>query len=172
MGKARSLPPQSELLERLIYDPETGVLRWKYWASAGPQWNGRRAGTVAGSFSKSNGRIVINIGNRLFLAHRIIWKMVYGEDADELDHEDTDGTNNRISNLRRATHHQNMQNQSRHRGKLLPKGVTICGRSGKFRADIYLGGRQKSLGRYDSAEAAHAAYCAAAVARGEFARFD
>ena len=172
MPKARDLPPQDELLELLSYDPETGLLRWRYRPNGTPQWNGKHAGKIAGNVSKSNGRIVLNIGGRLFLAHRIIWKMVYGEDVPELDHEDTDGTNNRIGNLRRATHHQNMQNQSRHAGKSLPKGVTVCRRSGKFRADIYLDGHQKSLGRFDDPDLAHAAYCQAAAARGEFARFD
>ena len=171
MPKARDLPAQNELLELLSYDPETGLLHWRYRPNGSPQWNGRHAGQIAGNISKSNGRIVLNLGKRLYLAHRIIWKMVYGEDVPELDHEDTDGTNNRIGTLRKATHHQNMQNQSRHGGKALPKGVSNA-RNGRFRAAIYLGGEQISLGRYDTPEAAHAAYCTAASRRGEFARFD
>jgi hypothetical protein len=172
MPKARDLPAQDELLELLSYDPETGLLRWRYRPTGTPQWNAKHTGKIAGNISKSNGRIVLNIGKRLYLAHRIIWKMVYGEDAPELDHEDTDGTNNRLNNLRPATHHQNMHNQSRHAGKVLPKGVTARQRSGRFRADIYLDGRQKFLGEFDSPDLAHAAYCQAARVRGEFARFD
>jgi len=172
MPKARDLPTQSELLEFLSYDPETGLLRWRYRPAGPPQWNGKHAGQIAGSISKSQGHMVVNIGGRLLLVHRVIWKMVYGEDVPEIDHEDTDATNNRLMNLRRATHHQNMQNARRHAGKDLPKGVSLRKRSGRFRSAIYLGGRQTFLGEFDSPAAAHAAYCAAAAVRGEFARFD
>lgn len=172
MPKARSLPSQEKLLELFDYEPDTGLLRWRYRPTGTVQWNAKLAGKVAGGPSRGNGRIVVMLGGRLLLAHRIIWKMVYGEDVPELDHEDTDPANNRLANLRPATHHQNMQNQSRHAGKELPKGVTICPRSGKYRVAIYLGGRQKHLGRFDDLDVAHAAYCKAAAVRGEFARFD
>lgn len=168
----RPLPSAEELHRRFSYDASTGLLYWKACPEYSVQWNAKVAGKKAGGISKSQSHMVVNIKGRLMLVHRIIWKMVNGTEPAEIDHKDGDPTNNRIENLRPATRHQNMQNQRRHSGKLLPKGVTLRRRSGKFRADIFLNGRQKYLGEFNSPEIAHAVYCEAAAIRAEFARFD
>jgi len=172
MPVARELPSQNTLLELLNYDPLTGELRWKFRPEGPPQWNGKWAGKLAGGVSKSQGHMVLNIGRRLMLVHRIIWKMVYGVDPPhDLDHRDGDPTNNRLSNLRSATHFQNMRNKKPHRGKELPKGVSLH-KCGRYRASIYINSRCRHLGLFDDPDEAHAVYCAAAaVAFGEFARF-
>ncbi len=173
MPMVRALPSQAELRAMFDYDRTTGVLYWKRRADRSPQWNGRRAGTVAGSLECCPGRCVINIMNRLVLAHRVVWKLVYGEDAPlDIDHIDGDATNNRLENLRLATKHQNLRNSKLHRGKLTPKGVSYDKRNGKYRASIYVEGKCRHLGHFGDPNTAHAAYCAAARQHfGEFARF-
>lgn len=47
------------------------------------------------------------------LVHRLVWKMEKGEEPPEyIDHINGDKTDNRIENMRPATHGQNIQNQS------------------------------------------------------------
>lgn len=173
MPVARPLPPQDELLELLSYDPLSGKLMWKFRPVGPATWNGKWAGKIAGGVSKSNGHMVLNIGRRLMLVHRVIWKMVYGVDPPhDLDHRDGDPTNNRQTNLRSATHFQNMRNKKPHRGKALPKGVSWSKAGNRYRASIFINNKQRHLGLFDDPSDAHSAYCAAATkAFGEFARF-
>ena len=155
------------------YDPKTGVLSWRYRPGYRVQWNGRFAGKPAGGATHANGYIVINLGgNQVRLGHRIIWKMLHNEEPPGIDHIDGDGANNREVNLRAASHTQNMRNKAPHRGKALPKGVSATKQSGRYRASIFINGKQTNLGVFDDPMVAHAAYCnRAAEAFGEFARF-
>lgn len=152
------------LREVLDYDPETGVFRWRVGGT------GRRIGAEAGCRHKAYTRITID-GRRWF-AHNLAWLYVYGElPALRLDHRDGDGTNNRIGNLRPATHAQNMRNTKAKRGtSSLFKGVSRH-LSGRWVAQICVGGKQTHLGLYaDETEAARVYDRAATAAFGEFAR--
>jgi hypothetical protein len=88
-----------------------------------------------------------------------------------IDRRDGDGTNNRWSNLRRATQSQNTANSRRPRHNTSGyKGVSLR-RSGRWRAIICNKGRWIYLGTFATPEAAHAVYLAAARKLfGEFAR--
>lgn len=114
----------------------------------------------------------VYIAGKSYLIHRIIWKLVYATDPDDLiDHRDRDRLNNRISNLRLANFNQNMWNskltQSRHL-----KGTQFRKDAGKWRARIQVYKRKICLGYFDTQEEAHAAYCKKATELfGEFARF-
>jgi hypothetical protein len=89
-----------------------------------------------------------------------------------IDHRDGNSTNNRWSNLRRATASQNNANRR------LPghntsgyKGAILCRKSGRWHAIIRFRGRGIYLGSLATPEAAHAAYVAAArKVHGKFAR--
>lgn len=86
------------------------------------------------------------------------------------DHINGDTLDNRRTNLRPATPHQNSQNRAPYRGRALPKGVRRH-RRGRFRAQIMLDGREVNLGIFDTAEMASDAYRNAAIRHfGEFAR--
>lgn len=172
MPLPRPLPAADELRRLFSYDPSTGALTWKYRPEYSVQWNGKHAGQRAGGRSKAHGRLVVNIGGRLILCHRIVWKIVHGGDPiGDLDHKDGDPANNRIENLRPATKHENLRNSRLHVGKTLPKGVSEYDHN-RFRASIYIDGRCRHLGVFASAEGAHAAYCREAAKHfGEFARF-
>ena len=89
-----------------------------------------------------------------------------------IDHRDGNSTNNRWSNLRRATPSQNNANRRRPRHNTSGyKGVYF--RWGFWRACIKRNGRRIYLGVFATPEEAHAAYVAAARKLfGEFARPD
>jgi hypothetical protein len=103
--------------------------------------------------------------------HRLIMRAPYGE---HVDHADGDTLNNQKSNLRFCTMAQNQYNQRPGlRGSLPYKGVNFHKRVGKYVARIGVGNRRISLGVYDTAEEAAAAYNSAARAfHGEFARLN
>lgn len=142
----------------LLYDPVTGVFRWR----ADPK-------RIAGGLNRGYWRVFM--AGRRYYGHRLAWLYVYGKWPDAMiDHIDGDGTNNSIANLRAASRHQNQANSriSKRNSSGL-KGV--CFDNGKWRAQIYVRGKTKWIGRFDSAADAHAAYVAAATREhGEFAR--
>ena len=120
MGKRmKPLPPQDELLRLFNYDPLTGILRWRVRPHA---HSGRREGEEAGNLAVLGYRVV-TIDYEIYKVHRVIWKMVTGEDADTVDHVDRNKVNNRFANLRNATPSE--QNYNRHMRRLGPGEVEI-----------------------------------------------
>jgi hypothetical protein len=148
----------------LSYDPETGLFLWL--ESTSPRI---RIGEQAGS--KTQGYINIQVDGVLYRAHRLAWLHVYGEWPEKgIDHINGISSDNRIANLREASQSQNTANARR---KVTCqsgfKGVTLY--RNKWVATIGKGGKKKHLGCFDTPEAAHAAYSAAAiVTHGAFAR--
>ncbi len=108
-------------------------------------------------------------GGGLIFLHRFL-KGIPPRDKRVVDHIDGDGLNNRRSNLRFATNAENSRNQRiRSNNTSGFKGVRM--KDGKFLAQITVAGKYKNLGRFATAEAAHAAYLdAAKKGFGEFAR--
>ncbi|MBP9804995.1 MAG: HNH endonuclease [Candidatus Accumulibacter sp.] len=146
---------QEYLRSILRYDPETGLL---YWVKPNPLWRKGKPGQIAGCLHKSSGYWVLKIDGVDYRAHRIIWVMWYGVWPErEVDHEDGDRINNRIKNLRSATHLQNTANKKRRRKRRYPKGVDRLP-GGRFRAKICVQYKQISLGVFDTPEEAHAVY--------------
>lgn len=147
------------LKDKYFHDPETGkVFRRQH-----------EVGTVAGKGA------VLGIKNRNYQLHRIIWALHYGEIPDGLiDHIDGNPFNNKISNLRIATHSQNQMNRKRQSNNQSGfKGVSVQGGNRKFpyRASIMANGKRVGLGTFKTPEEAHEAYCQAAVKmHGSFAR--
>jgi hypothetical protein len=121
-----TLPDQDVLLQLLDYDPETGVLTWKY---RGPEWfnetqartsehtakiwNQRYAETKALASINGNGYCSGSVLSIKTTAHRVIWKMETGEDADTIDHNNGNQTDNRWGNLRSVPVAVNMRNCKR-----------------------------------------------------------
>jgi len=111
------IPEFCKYLKRILsYNPSTGNLRWKERLplSRGDKiFNGRCAGNVAGSVGKVNKYVRVTIDDKLYLAHRLAWLMVYGEFPKEhIDHINHDRADNRLSNLRSVTRKENQRNQS------------------------------------------------------------
>jgi hypothetical protein len=156
---------RDQVRQLLSYDPETGVLRWS--SEAASNWRGRVAGYIGG-----NGYRVLTIRGHRYRAARLIWVLQTGRwPARIVDHQDRDRSNDRWSNLRPATLGQNNANAGlRGDNRSGFKGVSLCRKTGRWRAAISLNGRPTNLGRYPTPKAAALAYDAAAIAeRGEFA---
>lgn len=143
-----------------IYFPYSGNI-YKY-----------RVGYV-GSVRK-DGYTNIRIKGKNFLRHRLCWFLYHGKwPKGQIDHINTDKKDDRISNLREATQKENTRNMSIHKDNSTGyKGVSICNRTGKFRARINVNRKEVHLGRFDTAEEAYASYkTAAKLYFKEFARY-
>jgi len=147
--KLTPLPPAERIRELLHYDASTGCFTWR--VSRGT----RRAGTVAG-WRHSTGYWYIRIDGADYKLHRIAWVYVYGEaPAGFLDHIDRNPSNNRINNLREATHGENQQNKKAYANSLTGvKGVGWNKRMKKWRARIQHEGRIVLLGCFSSMQEA------------------
>jgi hypothetical protein len=103
---------------------------------------------------------------RVVLLHRML---LDAEKGQIVDHINGDGLDNRRSNLRFATHSQNMANRKVARDGC--KGVWFDKRDGCWRAELHLGGKKVALGTFPTeADAARAYDRAALAAYGTFAR--
>ncbi len=160
-AEKRAALTAERLKEHLSYDPLTGVFLWKprRWRSAKGE-----AGCL-----NAKGYLVITIDNRQYSAHHLAWLYVFGEwPREELDHHDTNRSNNRISNLREAEPIENRAN-TRPRGASGFKGVRK--KSSRWEASIVHRGLYIYLGTFDTPELAAASYHSKAIELyGEFAR--
>jgi hypothetical protein len=163
------LPSQEELRRLFDYQPDTGLLLWRHRPEFDARWNNRFAGKVAGHVT-DRGYVQVQVGDHLALAHRVIWKWLHNEEPPEVDHRDTDSSNNRELNLRGSTRSQNLANRKGRPGKTLPKGVQLTA-GGRFRAEMHADGKTIHIGNYSTPELASEAFAKAVAERhGEFAR--
>jgi hypothetical protein len=163
------LPPQDELRRLFDYQPASGLLIWRHRPEFDARWNNRFAGKVAGHISE-RGYVQVQVGASLALAHRVIWKWLHDEEPPEIDHKDTDPSNNRELNLRASTRSQNLANRKARPGRTLPKGVQLTAH-GRYRAEINVDGKTIHIGNYSTPEMASEAFAKAVAERhGEFAR--
>ena len=101
--------------------------------------------------------------------HRLIWLWVTGEwPENDIDHIDGNGLNNAWSNLREATHIENMRNKkigANNQSGVV--GVSFYAQTKKWRAAINVAsGEKKHLGYFDSLEGAKAARLQAEIENG------
>lgn len=139
---------QAEALRLFIYDEETGILRNRINRKKS------KAGEEAG-WSADGYRYVA--ANRLtYLAHRVIWLMVYGKwPADQLDHWDENKSNNRINNLREANNSKNHFNVGpRKTNTSGHKNVYFHKQSGKWQVKLTIDGKLRSRGLFVTIEEA------------------
>lgn len=164
------LPPREELQRVFLYSPSSGELIWRARDDVPRRVRKRFAGKPAGHKS-GRGYVQVWVWGRLYLAHRVVWKMHHGDEPAILDHIDGNPANNRIENLRPANQVQNQANRKRTRGRALPKGV-LGTPAGSFIAVITIPGRKKfHIGTFTTVEQAQAAYFREAqAAHGEYAR--
>ena len=157
MAKFRPLPPLVELREKFDYDPETGLFFHKKLGRGTNK--GRAAGGKCGKY------VSLSHKGCYYRAHRVAWLLMTGEDPFpyEVDHEDRNPSNNKFSNLRLATHKQNMDNK-------VCRGYYYNKNAKKYVAEIVHNGVYIYLGLFSEAAEAQRAYDAKAVElRGEFA---
>lgn len=110
------------------------------------------------------------------LLHRLILSRILDRpllDTEQVDHINLNGLDNRRCNLRLATNTENQRNKSKQVNNTSGyKGVYWRKDSNKWVAQIKVDNEVRHLGRFDTPEEAHAAYCEAAKQlHGEFANF-
>lgn len=141
-------------------DADLGDLKW--WA-----YKYNETYYVRRNSSSQNGK------RRTLHLHQIIMERMLGRSlikGEEVDHKDLNPLNNQRTNLRIASHSENMKNRRRHKtNKSGYKGVCFDKNTNKWRAEIQSNGRCFYLGLFGSPELAYAAYCEAAITyHGEF----
>jgi hypothetical protein len=117
-----------------------------------PFWNQIKIQTNAKGYK------LINITPKKYYLHRVNyyahnpdWNIHDSSMDNFIDHEDIDCTNNYIENLRVLTNQENRFNTN-------CKGFTWCKKAQKWKAQIMVKGKNKSLGYFDLKEDARQAY--------------
>lgn len=165
----KSLPHPDFLRKILRHDPETGKFIWlartedMFRATEGRtslhmcrNWNVRWAEQPALTARDAYGYCVGNIERTCMKAHRVGWAMHYGKWPDLfLDHINGDVSDNRIVNLREATHSQNLQNRGpSRRGTSGHKNICFDKRREMWDVNINFGGVKHYLGAFSNLEQA------------------
>lgn len=156
--KVRPIAPHLRAL--LDYDPESGTLTWKTrpLRSDGRPNNAIRPGSEAGWLDVSTGYRRVGVLGTQIHAHRLAYFLFHDAWPEEIDHVNGDKTDNRIANLRAASHAENLRNVKRRADNTSGHpGVSWSRRDKKWYAYIRVDGKTRSLGRHDTLEDAIAA---------------
>jgi hypothetical protein len=170
----RALPPL-EFLNELFTVDETSPsgLRRKKTVSTNAQ-----AGSAAGTYMPKVRYWVVNItyegSKRMYYVHRIVYSMATGKNIDKtfIDHIDTVDKQNIISNLREASHKENMRNRGISKSKRTSKYKCVYWNERRQRwiAKMQANNKYIWIGTYFNEEDAARAYNEAALLHhGEFA---
>lgn len=144
----------SRLLELLSYDSDTGLF---FWREAGR----KRVQEARAGILGWRGYRLISFDRQTFLEHRLAWFYVHGVwPKHQIDHINEIKTDNRISNLRDVNQTANLLNQSKPQRNNTSgfRGVSFQKKTGKYRAQLMVNGKQNHLGEYDTPEQAFQAY--------------
>jgi hypothetical protein len=157
----KPLPSADYLRSRFSYDENSGLLFWKEWEGHSSWFNARYADTQAGS--RGDPYSQVHLDRRMLQTHRIIWKIMTGDDPSNfIDHIDGDPHNNRWNNLRLVTHAENTWNTGMRRNNTSGyTGVHFIPKLGTWQALIRINDKNASLGYFSDPEAASQAYKAA-----------
>ena len=146
----RKLPNKEELQEVFSYDPETGLLLRKT----------RNKGLVETGFKRFRRKnepwmICVSCKSIQYPAHRIVWKLMTGDDPAPLtiDHIDRNPFNNKWKNLRLADSFVQSQNRE-WKATMGHKGVTFHKVTQKWQARKNVKGKRIYLGVYETKEEA------------------
>jgi hypothetical protein len=173
----KELPSQEKLNQVLTYNPETGDLTWKprdislFSASATRSakhvcalWNVRYAGKAALTAVERDGHMKGTIDGVYYKSHRVIWKMVHGEEPNTIDHINGNPADNRLVNLRSVFGSDNLKNKSAYSNNTTGfRGVHKVGdrwiaRASKDGIEIHLGTFLTKQEAYAARQAAEVAF--------------
>lgn len=133
----------------VLFEYRNGELYWKQRGRS--RQMDRPAGGING-----DGYRRIKINRKLYAVHRLVWVMHGNDPVSFVDHINGDVLDNRIENLRAATHSQNCMNRRvRFNSKSGVKGVNL--RKGKWHTCVILNNEKYSAGTFDRKEDAIAA---------------
>ena len=152
----RPLPDQATLLKLLRYEPDTGKLFWRErsladgfktvrsWRTWSARYTDQEAFTCDNGLGYRDGSV---FGTQ-YKAHRIIWKMVTGEDADDIDHINGKRSDNRWLNLRSVSRLENTRNAAVYSTNTSGH-IGVSERGGRWIARIRVRGCRVWLGIFD-----------------------
>ena len=150
---------QTELKERLEYNPDTGVFTRLVLTGRFSK------GTFAGT--KSHGYIDIGFLGKRYGAHRLAWLYVHGHFPEQIDHINGIRDDNRLSNLREVNNYINSRNIGmRKNNKSGFMGVSWANRDSKWVSQIMINYKTIILGTFDDKEDAIEARKAANIKYG------
>lgn len=119
------------------YDPTSGLLTWRL------PTRGTSVGDKVGTIS--NGYVQVNIGNKQYRAHRIIWLYMYGYMPEHIDHINHDGLDNSLTNLRDVPQQENNRNMPKRKDNSSGEtGIRFIEATGKYVVRI----AQKHIGTF------------------------
>lgn len=154
---------QQRVRQLFIYDPNSGIFRWRIDVRAGRN-NAllkARAGDVAG-FPSGYGYWAMSVDGVRTSGHRVAWLYVTGEmPKADIDHINGRRDDNRWSNLRLASRSVNMQNLKGPHKDSSTGYLGVERKRERYAARICIDGKKHSLGVFDTPAQAHEAYLSA-----------
>lgn len=152
MANSNSTLTIEELKRLFHYDSETGIFTRLACADRS------HIGDIMSSLDDW-GYIKFRVKGRKYRAHVLAWFYVYGVwPTNQIDHKDTIKIHNWIDNLRDVTQSINQQNRKVSRVDSKTGILGVSPNRGKFKAQIVVSGKKISLGNFNTAELASAAY--------------
>lgn len=111
-----------------------------------------RAGEEAG-YARKDGYWIVRVDCQKLLRHRVVFAMVHGYWPDNIDHVAGVAAGDDPSNLREATHSQNMQNGKKRKNNTSgAPGVYWDKERSKWNVNVTFHGKNKHYGRFDDFE--------------------
>ncbi len=137
----KKLPSAEALNLNLIYNPFDGSLRWRI--SGEPFGKIYADGYVSGYFD-----------GLTYGAHRLIYKMMTGEEPEMVDHANGFRSDNRWKNLGSTTPLKNAQNLGVARNNTSGQTGVVATPYGTYRVDICVNRKRRWLGSFKTREEA------------------
>lgn len=170
---------QEYLKECVHYDPDTGVFTWlnrprnHFRTEKGcSMFNDRCSGKRADRVKKESGYMRINIDGKPYYAHRLAMLYITGSAPECIDHINGNRSDNWISNLRKATIHENQRNTKGRGGHSKFIGVQWQPERKSWRAEVSCCGRRMRRRSKSELDAAMIRDRIAARMHGRFASFN
>jgi hypothetical protein len=153
VDRHQAMISHKRLKELLHYDPETGVFTRLIRLS-----NFIHIGDVAGG-NDGHGYWRITIYGIKYQASRLAWLYMKGVwPTFEIDHKDTNPSNNRWKNLRDVTHVVNGQNRRKANKNNRTGSIGVVPHGERFQVNVWLAGKQHYIGTYSTLKLAKKAH--------------
>ncbi len=148
---------QEQLKKRLSYNQESGEFTWlnrprSCFKSEGSfkSWNTKNAGSTPIENERGYVTITLTLNGckKKYQGHRLAFLYVYGYMPDNIDHINHQRNDNRIVNLRSATHSENSKNKTKRKSNTSgTTGVFWDKSRSQWKAAIGVNGKLINLGQ-------------------------